>query len=147
MKLNSILKILGKTFLVFILCTSLFFAKTKNANSALFDLIDSQGVVIEHLRLKVPKEYRQAWLSAEKKSWEPWLNKKNGFKGRELFWDPKNEEATLLIRWNTRDEWKEISQSEIDQVQERFEEFAKKTIGSDLRNPFPIVFEGELLEQ
>jgi len=56
-------------------------------------------VVVEHLRLKVPAEARQAWISAEQGSWEPWLAQQKGFLDRQLLWDPATEEGTLLIRW------------------------------------------------
>ena len=127
---------------------SLLFANTESVDSfSQFNLSNSQEVVVEHLRLKVTKEYRLKWLSAEKKSWEPWLSKKKGFLGRNLFWDPENEEATLLISWSSIENWKSISEEEIASVQEEFEKIARDVTGQDLGNPFPLVFEGELLPQ
>jgi len=43
------------------------------------------AIVIEELRLKVPADAKEAWLSAEKEIWEPWLSSKDGFLGRTLF--------------------------------------------------------------
>ena len=100
--------------------------------------------VVEHLKLDVPKEFKNAWLKAEEGSWEPWLLKQDGFLGRQLFWDPKVEEATLLIGWESRTIWKNISQTEINQVQKDFEKIARKEIGEMSGNPFPLLFEGEL---
>ena len=100
--------------------------------------------VVEHLRVKVPAEARQAWLDAERQSWEPWLQQQAGFLGRELLWDSAREEGTLLIRWASRAQWKAIPEAEIETVQRRFEQLAKAATGSD-SNPFPLVFEGELL--
>ncbi|MFZ9621726.1 MAG: TIGR03792 family protein [Prochlorococcaceae cyanobacterium] len=100
--------------------------------------------VVEHLRVKVPAQARQAWLSAEQQSWEPWLKQQAGFLGRELLWDSQHEEGTLLIRWASREQWKAIPSAEIEAVQERFEQLAKDATGSP-DNPFPLVFEGELL--
>lgn len=100
--------------------------------------------VVEHLRVKVPADARQAWLAAEQQSWEPWLQQQPGFLGRELLWDSEREEGTLLIRWASRAQWKAISESEVAAVQRRFEQLAKAATGSD-SNPFPLVFEGELL--
>ena len=100
--------------------------------------------IVEHLKLDVPKKYKQAWLKAEKGSWEPWLLKQNGFLGRQLFWDPKVEEATLLIGWKSRAVWKNISQTEINLVQQDFEKIARKETGETSGNPFPLIFEGEL---
>ena len=100
--------------------------------------------VVEHLRVKVPAEARQAWLEAERGSWEPWLAQQPGFLGRDLLWDPEREEGTLLIRWATRAQWKAIPVAEVEAVQERFEQLAREATGTRQGNPFPLVFEGEL---
>ena len=70
--------------------------------------------------------------------------KQNGFLGRQLFWDPKVEEATLLIGWESKAVWKNISQAEINLVQQDFENLARKETGETSGNPFPLIFEGEL---
>jgi uncharacterized protein (TIGR03792 family) len=100
--------------------------------------------VVEHLRVKVPAEARQAWLEAERGSWDPWLQRQQGYLGRDLLWDPEREEGTLLIRWASRDQWKAIPQQEVEAVQERFEQLAREATGTRQGNPFPLVFEGEL---
>ena len=100
--------------------------------------------IVEHLKLDVPKKFKYAWLKAEEGSWEPWLLKQDGFLGRQLFWDPKLEEATLLICWESRAVWKNISQTEINLVQKDFENIARKETGETSGNPFPLNFEGEL---
>tara|TARA_Y100001968_G_scaffold154190_1_gene140847 strand:- start:1145 stop:1600 length:456 start_codon:yes stop_codon:yes gene_type:complete len=100
--------------------------------------------IVEHLKLDVPKKFKRAWLEAEEGSWEPWLLKQDGFLGRQLFWDPKVEEATLLIGWQSRAIWKNISQSEINLVQDEFEKIARKKTGETYGNPFPLIYEGEL---
>ena len=114
--------------------------------AATSDSAAGKGVaVVEQLRVQVPSQDRQAWLKAERSSWEPWLNKQKGFIGRELFWDPQSEEATVLIRWSSREAWKAIPQQEVASVQERFEQLARESTGQRNGNPFPLVFEGELL--
>ena len=100
--------------------------------------------VVEHLRVKVPAEARQAWLEAERGSWDPWLAQQPGFLGRELLWDGDREEGTLLIRWASREQWKQIPEAEIEAVQERFEQLARQATGQSQGNPFPLLFEGEL---
>jgi uncharacterized protein (TIGR03792 family) len=103
--------------------------------------------VIEHLKVKVPEAARQAWLEAERGSWEPWLARQQGFLGRDLLWNPETEEGTLLIRWRSRDAWKAIPEQEVDAVQQRFEQLACEATGRRLGNPFPLLYEGELLPQ
>ena len=100
--------------------------------------------VVEHLRVKVPAAGRQAWLEAERGSWEPWLAQQPGYLGRELLWDGEREEGTLLIRWASRAQWKQIPEAEIEAVQERFEQLARQATGENQGNPFPLLFEGEL---
>ena len=111
--------------------------------------------VIEHLRVKVPAAARMAWLEAEQASWEPWLQRQPGFLGRRLHWDAEQEEGQLLIHWASRSQWHAIPRSEIDQVQERFEQLAHAALerlgvlpehAAPARpaNPFPLVFSGEL---
>ena len=101
-------------------------------------------VVVEHLRVKVPAAGRRAWLEAERGSWEPWLQRQPGYLGRELLWDGEREEGTLLIRWASRSQWKQIPEAEIEAVQERFEQLAREATGQSQGNPFPLLFEGEL---
>ncbi len=102
-------------------------------------------VVVEHLRIKVPADGRAAWLQAEQGSWEPWLKQQDGYLGRDLLWDSEREEGTLLIRWASREQWKAIPETEVEAVQERFEQLARESTGQGQGNPFPLVFEGELI--
>jgi uncharacterized protein (TIGR03792 family) len=106
-----------------------------------------QAAVVEQLRLRVPAAERQAWLEAERGSWGPWLERREGFLGRDLYWDPAREEATLLIRWASRAQWQAIPTGELAAVQERFERIARQATGRSRGNPFPLVFEGELEPQ
>ena len=104
--------------------------------------------VIEHLRISVPSHGREAWLEAERGSWEPWLAQQTGFLGRDLLWDPETEEGTLLIRWSSRQAWKAIPSEQVAEVQDRFEQLAREAMAlpQEMDNPFPLVFEGELLK-
>lgn len=122
---------------------------SSHADVAIAAFADPEGgydvAVVEHLRVRVPAEARQAWLEAERGSWEPWLAQQEGFVGRDLFWDAEREEGTLLIRWASRAQWKRISEAEVEAVQERFEQLARSATGAAEGNPFPLVFEGELV--
>ena len=127
---------------------STIFGNVKNIQAeSLLKVNFPKESIVEHLKLDVPKKFKHAWLKAEEGSWEPWLLKKDGFLGRQLFWDPKDEEATLLIGWKSRDLWKSIPQSEINFVQQEFENLARKETGETSGNPFPLIFEGELNPQ
>ena len=102
---------------------------------------------IEFLKLHVPSSQREEWINAEKESWGPWLKEQKGFLGRQLFWNKDSEEAILLISWNSRSQWKKIPQSEIESVQKTFEEVARSKTGINKGNPFPLIYEGELIPQ
>ena len=143
-KKNFIEKIINFLFISLIFFSTIF-QNVKNIQAAsLLQLNFPKESIVEHLKLDVPKNFKNAWLKAEEGSWEPWLLKQDGFLGRQLFWDPKLEEATLLIGWESRAVWKNISQKEINLVQQDFEKIARKETGETSGNPFPLIFEGEL---
>lgn len=102
--------------------------------------------VVELLRLRVPAAARHAWLTAERNSWEPWLRRQRGFRGRQLLWEAEPEEGILLIHWASRDAWKAIPQREIDATQARFEAEARAALGlaATAANPFPLLAAGEI---
>jgi len=146
---NSRRKILIKKIFRFIFINVIFlstiFGNVKNIQAeSLLKVNFPKESIVEHLKLDVPKKFKNAWLKAEEGSWEPWLLKQDGFLGRQLFWDPKVEEATLLIGWESRAVWKNISQKEINLVQQDFEKIAREETGEMSGNPFPLIFEGEL---
>ena len=104
------------------------------------------GLIVEELRLKIPKEFKDVWLEAEKNIWEPWLTNQNGFLGRQIFWDNEKEEALILVNWKNKKLWKSISMKEVNEVQEKFEENVKSSIKLS-ENPFKLIYEGELENQ
>ena len=105
-----------------------------------------RGIVIEELRLKVPADFKEVWLNSEKKIWEPWLFSKDGFLGRQIFWDKEKEEALILVNWKNKKLWKSIPMKEVNEVQEKFEENVKSSLKLS-ENPFKLIYEGELENQ
>ena len=103
-------------------------------------------IVIEELRLKVPAQFKEVWLKTEKKIWEPWLFSQNGFLGRQLFWDEEKEEALILVNWKSKKLWKSIPISEVNVMQEKFEDNVKTALNVS-KNPFELIYEGELDKQ
>jgi len=143
-KKNFIEKIFRFLFVSFIFLSTVFGSVKNIQAESLLKVNFPKESIVEHLKLEVPKKFKNAWLKAEEGSWEPWLLKQDGFLGRQLFWDPKKEEATLLFGWESRAVWKSISQTEINLVQHDFEKIARKETGEQSGNPFPLIFEGEL---
>ena len=134
--------------LINVILLSTFLGNAENTQAdSLLRVNFPKDSIVEHLKLNVPKQFKNAWLIAEEGSWEPWLMKQEGFLGRQLFWDPKVEEATLLIGWESKAVWKNISQAEINLVQQNFEKIARKETGETSGNPFPLIYEGELIPE
>ena len=102
--------------------------------------------VIEELRLRVPADAKVEWLNAEKQVWEPWLSSQAGFLGRQLFWNKEKEEALILVNWKSKKLWKSIPMSEVNIVQQKFEDNVKAALNVG-DNPFELIYEGELDKQ
>ena len=103
-------------------------------------------IVYEQLRLKVPSDYKTTWLKAEKDIWDPWLSNKDGFLGRQIFWDKEKEEALILVNWKNKKLWKSIPINKVNEIQEKFEENVKTSLNMNV-NPFKLIYEGELFEE
>ena len=103
-------------------------------------------LVTEELRLKVPADMKDVWLKAEKNIWDPWLSSQDGFLGRQIFWDKEKEEALILVNWKNKKLWKNIPMSEVNKVQEKFENNVKTSLNV-IENPFQLIYEGELDKQ
>jgi len=114
--------------------------------SALTMVDMKENLIIEELRLRVPFQYKDNWINAEKEVWEPWLANKKGFLGREIFYNKEKEEALVLVKWANKSLWKSISDKEVSEVQSIFEDNVKNDLKLD-RNPFELIDEGELYFQ
>ncbi len=115
-----------------------------NAETTMTNIKDS--TVTEELRLIVPSKYKDSWIKAEKQVWEPWLANKKGFLGREIFYNIEKEEALVLVKWENKKLWKSISVKEVSEKQSLFEEIVKKDLKIN-KNPFELIYEGELYKQ
>ena len=147
MKINLILieKIKNISFLFICLFFFLFQINSPILKALPMDNYQS-GPVTEELRLKIPAEFKKIWLQSEKEVWEPWLSLQDGFLGREIFWDKEKEEALILVNWKNKELWKSISMSEVNKIQEKFEESVKTSLNINV-NPFELIYEGELVKQ
>jgi len=100
--------------------------------------VGEASVTVEMLQLAVPADRRDAWLTAEAQVWQPWLEQQQGYLGRDLYWDPEAEQAYVLIRWRSRQEWKAIAEKEVAAVQARFVAAINQVTAEDLADPIPL---------
>ena len=134
---------------IFLICFFLTLLIFQNDNQIVKSLTmdnSKADIVYEQLRLEIPIDYKTVWLKAEKDIWEPWLSNKDGFLGRQIFWDKEKEEALILVKWENKKLWKSIPMEEVNQIQKKFEEYVLSSLNID-ENPFKLIFEGELDKQ
>ena len=134
-------------FCLVLICLVVLFFQSDTTNLKALTMDNYQGeMVIEELRLKVPAASKAVWLTAEKEVWDPWLSSQDGFLGRQLFWDKEKEEALILVNWESKKLWKSIPMSEVNVIQEKFENNVKTALKVE-ENPFELIYEGELDKQ
>ena len=147
MKLILNLKKIFQRFCLVLICSVVLIFQSGIPNLKALSMNSYQDeMVIEELRLKVPADVKAAWLSAEKEIWEPWLSSQDGFLGRQLFWDKEKEEALILVNWKSKKLWKSIPMAEVNIVQGKFEDNVKTALNVR-KNPFELIYEGELDKQ
>jgi len=147
MKLNLNLRRKFQQFCLVLICIVVLNFQSDLPNLQALPMDNYQGeMVIEELRLKVPADAKAAWLNAEEEIWEPWLSSQDGFLGRQLFWDKEKEEALILVNWKSKKLWKSIPMSEVNLVQQKFEDNVKAALNVG-ESPFELIYEGELDKQ
>lgn len=137
-----VLKFVVKSLLIFVLFSNIPF----QSSTVIAMTTMEKETVFEELRLNVPLRYKSIWYQAERSIWEPWLAKQKGFLGRQIFYNEANEEALILVKWENKKLWKDISLDEVDQIQRKFEEVVKTTLKVE-NNPLKFIYEGELKKQ
>ncbi|MEO1428301.1 MAG: TIGR03792 family protein [Cyanobacteria bacterium J06632_19] len=79
-------------------------------------------MVIELLKFKISPKDREKYIQRDAEIWTAALADYPGFLGKELWINPNNpEELVMVIRWETRQQWKSILQEEIDAIAEKFD--------------------------
>jgi len=73
-------------------------------------------MIIEWLRFKVPPEKWEAFIRRDEEVWTAGLRNFPGYLGKEIWVDAVENEVVILIRWETREQWKSVPQSTIDEL-------------------------------
>jgi len=73
-------------------------------------------MVIEWLRFKVPPEKWEQFILRDQEVWTTGLKSFPGYLGKEVWVDAVENEVVMLIRWETKEQWKSVPQSIIDEL-------------------------------
>ncbi|MEG4940229.1 TIGR03792 family protein [Microcoleus sp. F4-D5] len=73
-------------------------------------------MIIEWLKFKVPPEKWEAFIRRDEEVWTAGLRNFPGYLGKEIWVDAVEKEVVMLIRWETREQWKSVPQSTIDEL-------------------------------
>jgi uncharacterized protein (TIGR03792 family) len=73
-------------------------------------------MIIEWLKFKVPPEKLEAFIQRDEEVWTAGLKNFPGYLGKEIWVDSVENEVVMLIRWETREQWKSVLQSTIDEL-------------------------------
>ena len=106
--------------------------------------LDPAAAVVEVLQMPVGTEQRNCWLEAEASQWEPWLEQQNGYRGRELLWDPEYQQAVVLVGWQSQQQWDAIPTSSIDSTEGAFNAQLRQCLGVSTQQPLPLQRAGAL---
>ena len=85
-------------------------------------------MVIEWLKFRVQPEVREKFVEQDQAIWTKALATQSGFLGKEVWINPDiADEIILVIRWQTREQWKAIAPELLAQTEEIF----KASMGKD----------------
>ncbi len=78
-------------------------------------------MVIEWLKFEVFPESRDLFIQFDSEIWTPTLAKFPGFLSKEIWISPDNaEEIIIVIRWETREQWKAIPLDILAATEQKF---------------------------
>jgi uncharacterized protein (TIGR03792 family) len=78
-------------------------------------------MVIEWLKFRVPPQHQAEFIRQDEQIWTAQLLGYSGFLGKEVWLDPAApEEIIMIVRWQTRQQWKSISIEELEITEQQF---------------------------
>ncbi|MGB3138754.1 MAG: TIGR03792 family protein [Nodosilinea sp.] len=78
-------------------------------------------MVIEWLTFAVDPDSRETFVRLDNEIWTAALSQHPGFISKEVWISPDLlDQVVLVVRWQTREQWKSIPQAELDAVERRF---------------------------
>lgn len=80
-------------------------------------------MVIEYLKFLVSPELREKFIETDREIWTSALAKCPGFLSKEVWINSeKAEEIIVIVRWKTRQEWKDIPANVLESTEKQFAE-------------------------
>ncbi|AKG20236.1 TIGR03792 family protein [Calothrix sp. 336/3] len=78
-------------------------------------------MVIEQLKVKVPPNMREKYIQVDAEIWTTALSRYPGFLSKEVWINPNdNTEIVMVIKWETRKQWKAIPEAELAAIDAQF---------------------------
>ncbi|MGK7874423.1 MAG: TIGR03792 family protein [Xenococcaceae cyanobacterium] len=78
-------------------------------------------MVIEWLKFRVSPQSREKFIQKDAQIWTQMIASYPGFLGKEVWINPNApEEIVLVIRWQTRQQWKSIPQAALEETEQQF---------------------------
>ncbi|KST61930.1 TIGR03792 family protein [Mastigocoleus testarum] len=79
-------------------------------------------MVIELLKFKMDPAVREKFIQKDEDIWTNALRKYSGFLGKEVWINPNDKgEVTIIVQWETREQWKSIPQKDLDLIEAKFD--------------------------
>jgi uncharacterized protein (TIGR03792 family) len=78
-------------------------------------------MVIEWLTFQVAPENREAFIKVDSEIWTAALSQCPGYISKEVWISPEQDDQVIfIVRWQTREQWKSISEDWLEEVTARF---------------------------
>ncbi len=78
-------------------------------------------MIIEWLKFQVSVKSRDVFIELDRKIWTSVLAQFPGFLGKEVWISPDiPEEIILIIRWQTREQWKAVPLAILEETEQKF---------------------------
>lgn len=78
-------------------------------------------MIIEWLKFRVSVESRDIFIQLDNQVWTSVLSQFPGFLGKEVWISPHTpDEITVMIRWETREQWKAIPCTILEETEQKF---------------------------
>lgn len=79
-------------------------------------------MIVEWLKFRVPSQHQDKFISQDEQIWTAKLSGYSGFLGKEVWLNPNaTEEIIMIVRWQTRQQWKSIPIEDLNATQQQFE--------------------------